>query len=407
MKILYIHQYFRTPTQGGAVRSYYLAKGLVANGHTVELITSHNDNYYLCKEIEGIKVHYLPVPYDNSFGFVKRIWSFYRFYKKAIKLALRLEKPDIVYASSTPLTVGLAALQIHKKTGVPYIFEVRDLWPEAPVQMGVVRNSFLKKKLYEMEAAIYSHAEHLVALSPGIRDGIERVVPHKPISLITNMADVDFFQAEEKKKVLIEKYGVKSKFVISYFGAIGKVNKLEYLVEMASLAQERARNFVFLIIGKGSELQGIRVSVAKKDLKNVRFLPYQNKEGLKEILNITDATYISFADAPILETNSPNKLFDSLAAGKLCIVNKRGWIKDILTNNDAGLYANPEKPHTALKKLRDISKDPLVLKHYQNNARSLAELYYSRELQVQKLLKVLDPSHVMTINNVPVYTLTA
>jgi glycosyltransferase involved in cell wall biosynthesis len=407
MKILYIHQYFKTPLEGGAVRSYYLAKGLVDNGHEVEMITSHNENFAITKNIDGIKVHYLPVPYDNSFGFIRRIWSFYQFYRKALSLALTIDKVDYCYATSTPLTVGLVSLGLLKRKGIPYVFEVRDLWPEAPIQLGAIKSWWLKKQLYRMERDIYEHADKLVALSPGIRDGIERIVPNKHISLIPNMSDTDYFRKEAKKKVLIEKYAVKGKFVISYFGAIGKVNKLEYLIQMAELAQDKAKSFVFLIIGKGYALRGIKKLVENKGLTNVRFLPYQTKEGLRDILNITDATYISFADAPVLETNSPNKLFDSLAAGKLCIVNKRGWMKEILESNEAGIYANPSHPHLALKKLKTISKQPMIVDYYQSNARSIAEAFYSRELQVQKLLKLMDPNHVMVIKNVPVYTLTA
>ncbi len=151
MKILYIHQYFRTPEEGGAIRSYYLAKGMVDNGIEVEMITSHNKRYEEVKNIEGIKVHYLPVFYQNELGFGKRIIAFYRFMKLVRRKARAIKNVDLCYATSTPLTIGLSALKIKKELGIPYYFEVRDLWPEAPVQLGIIKNRFIKLYLERLE----------------------------------------------------------------------------------------------------------------------------------------------------------------------------------------------------------------------------------------------------------------
>jgi len=154
VKILYIHQYFRTPEEGGAIRSYYLAKGMVDNGIEVELITSHNKAHEEVKMIEGIKVHYLPVFYDNDLGFLKRVFAFYKFMRLVRKKAREIEHIDLCYATSTPLTIGLSALKIKKELGVPYYFEVRDLWPEAPVQLGVIKNRFIKSYLELLEKKV-------------------------------------------------------------------------------------------------------------------------------------------------------------------------------------------------------------------------------------------------------------
>jgi len=154
MKVLYIHQYFRTPEEGGAIRSYYLAKGMVDNGIKVELITSHNKPFAEVKYIEGIKVHYLPVFYDNNLGFIKRIFSFYKFMRLVAKKARSIKNIDICYATSTPLTIGVSALKIKKELKIPYYFEVRDLWPEAPVQMGIIKNRFIKSYLERLEKKV-------------------------------------------------------------------------------------------------------------------------------------------------------------------------------------------------------------------------------------------------------------
>jgi hypothetical protein len=133
MKVIYIHQYFRTPEQGGAVRSYHLAKGLLESGIELEMITAHSGKDYDQRWIEGIKVHYLPVDYDQKFGFLRRVWSFFQFVRLSKKLLKKLSRPDLLYITSTPLTTGWIGLWAKKHLALPYIFEVRDLWPEAPI----------------------------------------------------------------------------------------------------------------------------------------------------------------------------------------------------------------------------------------------------------------------------------
>lgn len=164
-RILYIHQYFKTPQEGGAIRSYYLAKGLVENGFEVEMLTTHNEAIYTRAQFDGINIHYLPVNYNNQMGFIKRVWSFIKFVRLAKRYSKNIKNIDRAYISSTPLTVGLIGLWLKKKRNIPYLFEVRDLWPTAPIELGAIKGAPLKKYLYHLEKQIYSQAEKIVALS--------------------------------------------------------------------------------------------------------------------------------------------------------------------------------------------------------------------------------------------------
>jgi hypothetical protein len=217
LKILYLHQYFKTPEEGGAIRSYYLAKGLVEHGLEVEMITSHNEDKAVTKIVEGIKVHYLPVKYDNRDGFLKRLLAFFKFMRLARKKAVEITEVDLIYATSTPLTIGLTAMKIKQDKKVPYYFEVRDLWPEAPFQMGVIRNKFLKRYLRSLEDEVYKNADKIIALSPGIRDGIADLQPDKPIALIPNMSDIEFFKPESKQPELEDLFETKGEFHCKLF----------------------------------------------------------------------------------------------------------------------------------------------------------------------------------------------
>lgn len=389
MKILYLHQYFRTPEEGGAIRSYYLAKGMVEHGLEVELITSHNEPIEITRKIDGITVHYLPVSYDNNHGFIKRVYAFFKFMRLARKKANEIENVDLCYATSTPLTIGLSAMKIKKDQNVPYYFEVRDLWPEAPFQMGVIKNRFLKRYLKGLEDEVYKNADKIVALSPGIRDEIIKLRPEKSIELIPNMSDVDFFQPEQKDEQLEDLFGTKGKFVISYFGAIGRANHLEYLLAAANQALKANLNIQFFIIGEGSELKRLKYLAKHFDLENLRFLPFQSKYNLKRVLNVTDAAYVSFVDKPVMETTSPNKFFDALAAGKLIITNTAGWVKNIIEERGCGFYYHPDKPEDFVTKLQLYMNSKEELNSAQSISRMVAEADFSKSAQVEKLVNLL------------------
>ena len=389
MKVLYIHQYFRTPEEGGAIRSYYLAKGMVENGIDVELITSHNKKYEEVKNVEGIKVHYLPVFYDNTLGFLQRVIAFYRFMRLARKKARAIKNIDVCYATSTPLTIGISAMRIKKELNIPYYFEVRDMWPEAPVQMGVIKNKWLKHYLERLEKKVYLHADKIVALSPGIKEQIAWRQPSKVIEVIPNMSDIEFFTPETKDPQLEELFDVQDKMVVSYFGTIGLANHLEYLLAAANASLKANLPVVFLIIGTGSQTERLKDLARHFDLTNVRFFKFQNKHNLKRLLNVTDAAYVSFARKPILETNSPNKFFDALASGKLIITNTKGWVKDICEQNNCGFYYDPNQPEDFTKQLEPFIQSRSQLKEFQWNARNVGETQFSKSAQIEKLLSIL------------------
>ncbi len=407
MKVIYVHQYFKTPQEGGAIRSYYLAKGLVDKGFEVEMVTTHNEDSYQKVNIEGITVHYLPVPYDNSMGFVKRVLSYLKFVRKAKKQVKQIKDADILYATSTPLTVGLVALWAKQKFKLPYYFEVRDLWPTAPIQIGAVKGAIFKKWLYGLEARIYKGAEKIIALSPGMRDWIKKVVPEKEVYMIPNMADCVFFNPEIKDPKLVDFYHVNQPFVVTYFGSIGSSNHLEYFLDIASESAKQNLNINFKIVGAGSQVSKIKMLSYLKKLQNVEFFPHQNKEGVKDILNVSDATYVCFANLPVLGTNSPNKLFDSLASGKLTIVNTIGWTRALVEDHKCGFYADPLKAQDFIDKITPFLEARDLLELYKNNARSTAEKHYSRKLQIEKLVKIFNNEQKLKVSDSEVYILTA
>jgi glycosyltransferase involved in cell wall biosynthesis len=391
MRIIYVHQYFKTPEEGGVVRSYHLAKGLVKAGHEVELITAGNNSDYDQRWIEGIKVHFLPVKYDQKFGFLRRIWAFINFVKKCKSLLKKLKRADLLYISSTPLTTGLIGLWAKKKLAIPYIFEVRDLWPKAPIEVGAIRNPFLVKYLQKLEKKIYHNAMALVALSPGIANHLRSISPQSTLHLIPNFSDLEQFFPASKSDLLLEKYGLFNNFTIAYTGALGKVNAVAELVTLAEMAAKRDKNWQFLIMGSGSRRQSLEQTVLEKGLSNVTFIPFGNKEVVNEVLSLADFAWISFAHLPVLKTNSPNKFFDALAAGKPILVNHKGWVYDLVQSNQLGISCLPNKLEKAFVQLEELSQDPKRIEAMGKKSRQLAESYFSKEMAIARLKHAIDP----------------
>lgn len=379
-----LHQYFKTPQTGGALRSYYLAKALVEKGISTVVITTHNGTAIKKEMVEGIEVHYLPIPYDNSYGFFRRVSSFLKFVWSIVREAGEFRDANVCYAISTPLTIGLAAIWIKVRHGIPYYFEVGDLWPEAAVQMGIIKNPILKSFLYKLEKSIYKRAEAIVALSEAIKGNVQRKVVGKKIRVIPNMADTGFYKPESKRSDLEEKFSVQNKFVVSYIGTIGLANGLEHLLTCAETSQQAALSIHFLICGEGAELDKLKKLAREKSINNLSFIPAQNREGVREVMNVTDSAFISFKPLSVLETGSPNKYFDALAAGKLIVINFGGWIKEEIEDNNCGIYIDPNNPQEFVGKIQKFTSDRNLLLQFQVNSRSIAEKKYSRKLLGEK-----------------------
>ena len=378
MKIVYIHQYFLTQEEGGAIRSYYISQALKNKGHQVHIITAHNKPFAETKQIDDTTVHYLPVGYDNSFGALKRIKAFLSFTWKAYATAKHIKNVDLVYATSTPLTVGLIALALKKFQQTPYVFEVRDLWPEAPIQLGYLNNSVLQFFARQLEQRIYNNATHIVALSPGMAEGI-KAITKTSVSIIPNMSDCDFFRPV---------IAPSAPFIITYFGAIGKVNRVDSFLELAKYAAKHyPHEYKFIVAGKGSELSHMQASAY--ELSNISFKGHLNKKGIKELLEQSHVAYISFGPEPILETNSPNKFFDSIAMGKLCVITTKGWIKELIKNNRIGFYYDCENVKSFFENLEPLCNSA-SLESISLRARELAMHDFEKNKLAQQAVSLIE-----------------
>ncbi|MHA2402036.1 MAG: glycosyltransferase family 4 protein [Candidatus Kariarchaeaceae archaeon] len=345
MHILYLHQHFAVPQGSTGTRSYEFARRWIDSGHKVTIITGHYDLGGLEKEsgllsrkiVNGINVHIVGIRYSNKQSFLHRIMSFIMFMFCSIFAGLATKKVDVIYATSTPLTVGIPAMILKCLKRIPFVFEVRDQWPEIPIEMNIIRNPLLKKILLWLEKRIYKSSSGIVALSPGMAEGIKKVITDiKPIEIVPNSCDKDVFRPDINGSKLRKEYSWSDKIVFLHFGAMGKANGLNFIIDAAEKLKDN-RNILFVLLGEGSEKRHLKQSVTQKKINNIEIHDSVPKSKLPELIAACDVSMVIFAHFPILQHNSANKFFDSLSAGKPLLLNYSGWQRDILENNNAGL----------------------------------------------------------------------
>ena len=384
MKILYIHQYFNTPEEGGGTRSYWFSQKLLSKGNQVVMLTMTRsfDKESGRKNRDGIEVIYLNVHYDNSMSKFQKLKSFLKFIIKSTQYALKEKDVDLIFATSTPLSTSFPALICKWVKRTPFIFEVRDLWPEFPIQIGAIKNKFIIYFLRKYEKLVYKKATHIIALSPGMKEGIIKtgILPKK-ITLIPNMSKPDKFYPREKSEEIAIKYDIDlNKFNIIHFGSMGVANGLNYIIETAIILQEqKVENVCFIFFGRGATEKKIKNKVNKEQLKNVIFHDRVGMSQLSEVVNLCDLSITSFLNLPILQTNSPNKLFDSLSAGIPIVVNSSGWTKDIVEENNCGFFVDPDNPIDFANKILLYKDEASLLSKWGENARKIAIEKYNKD----------------------------
>jgi glycosyltransferase involved in cell wall biosynthesis len=377
MRILYLHQFFVTRAGVGGTRSYEFARRFVARGHSVRMVTAEGGD----RTIEGIEVAGVQAGYSDyvtatAVSYPHRMWAFARFALAATRAALRGPRPDAVYASSPPLTIALPALAAAARWRAPLVFEVRDLWPEAPIQMGALRNPLARRLARGLERFVYRRSTRLIALSPGIRAGVLATgVPEERVALIPNASDLDLFDPTPRDR--------GDRFTVAYFGTMGEANDLSAAVEAARLLPE----VQFVLMGDGKR----RAELQRAAPENVAFPGVAtSKQEVAALAARSDACLTLFKDVPVLATNSPNKLFDSFAAGRPAIVNMNGWMRTLVEKNEAGLYARAGDGNDLAAKIAWLRDHPDEAAAMGRNARALAEREFGRDLLAGRVLELLE-----------------
>lgn len=333
MKILYLHQHFQK--KAGATRSYEFSKRFLQRGHDVTLITGTGKSE---QTEEGINVVSTATNYDQKMSKGRRIAAFGHFMLGSFWRGLTCRNVDVIYATSTPLTVGFIGLLLSKVKRVPLVFEVRDVWPDVPVQLGYITNPLLIRMLTRMEKMIYNGASEIIALSPAMKTMIvSKGVDAEKITVVENVANNDLVAKIEVEPCVDEslQQWIANRFVVVHPGTMGEVNGLQHLLSVAAHVKKDA-HIGFLLIGEGSEKAALQEQVTAMQLDNVKIVDSMPKEAVFSVMKQCDIGAMSVKDERILWDNSANKFFDFLAVGLPVVLNYKGWQHEVLQESGAG-----------------------------------------------------------------------
>ncbi|MBW2962896.1 glycosyltransferase family 4 protein [Mesonia aestuariivivens] len=403
MKIVYLHQYFKFPTESGGTRSYDLATGFLKKDYVVEVITSTSDislkskKKWLSINKDGLIVHYIYLPYGNHLSYFKRAIVFFQFLWYASFKLLSI-KCDTVLATSTPLTIAIPALFKKWRHNTPFIFETRDVWPEAVIAIGAIKNNGMKKLLFFLEKIIYKNATAIVPLSVDMKKSIVSRYPslanQKSIEVIENIAEINRFQNDFSNETAILKntIGFQPRFSVLYAGTFGRVNGIDYVVNLAEKTLPLDDSIVYILIGAGALKKEVKALAAEKKVlnKNLFILDAISKQELPQWY--FEASMGSSFVIPIQElwANSANKFFDTLAAGKPILINHPGWQKETIEKENVGYVLPKVLTDNKVKEFVKYTQDTGLIKEQQTNALKLGINRYSLKLAVEKYTRLFD-----------------
>ena len=402
MRISYVQQHFATNRGEAGVRGYNLVRTFVERGHDVTVICGHNwrdsamaaddGERVIEREIDGFRVVQLAVFYSNHQPFLKRVWSFVLFGLLACREVLR-RPADLIFASSTPLTVSIPAMCALLLKRTPYVFEVRDLWPDLPIAMGIITNPVARWALLAWERAAYKMASRLVALAPGIKTGIERKahVPPEHVAMIPNGCDTEMItpiERSHRELLEIPDYAL----VFGYTGTHGLANGLDAVLDAAAELQRRGIDDVaFVLVGDGREKPRLQQRARDEELANVHFADLVNKTVYNRLLGEIDVGLQILANVPAFYYGtSPNKFFDYLAAGRPVVVNYPGWMSDLVTENGCGFAVPPDDPVAFADAVERIRRDRHELAAMGVAGRALAETRFSQRTILAELSEFVE-----------------
>jgi len=388
--VLYLHQYFATPDMAGGTRSYEMARRLVQHGHEVDLLTSDQR----CAEVgdlwrqtdeSGIRVHWTSMPYDNRMTIRERLQAFTAFASRASRKVLEF-RPDVVFATSTPLTIAIPGIVAQRRFGVPMVFEVRDVWPAVPIALGALRNPLARRAALELERQAYRHATRIVALAPGMKAHVVATgVPAERVDVIPNGCDLDIFtyDARAGQQVRAAHPWLSDRPLVLFTGTLGAANGLEHLVRVAAVLRDTAPQVCFVVIGDGRQREPLIALARELGILDVNLfvLGKMPKREVARWVSAADITTAYFSGPPILWKDAvQNKFFDSLAAGKPVASNHSGWQSQLALDAGCGLVMDPDDVQCAARQLGEVVLDRDWLARAGAAARRLGETRFSRDM---------------------------
>lgn len=402
LKILYLSQYFPPEMGAPSARVFELSRRWIQQGVDVTVLTSFPNHptgvipkkyigyKFMQEEKEGIRIVRTYIYAAPNKGFFKRILSYISFmFSSIIQGTRKVGKQDIIIATSPQFFVGIAGYIISRLKRIPFIFEIRDLWPESIVQLGLLKNKLVIRFLEWIEIFLYKKSIHIVGVADSTREVlVGRGIPDSKISIIKNGVDLNLFISVGKQIELKSKNGLNEKFVISYIGTHGLSHALDKVLETANLLKNQ--EIIFLLVGEGAEKSKLKMLSNDLQLSNVRFIDQISKHELPDYYELSDVVLVTLRNLPLFKKVIPSKIFEIMAMSRPIIISVDGEARRLVEKAQAGIFCKPEDPDELRMVIENLKTSIDDRDKFGENGRKFVENNFNRDQLADQYLKLIE-----------------
>ena len=405
MRILFFSHYYPPEGNAPATRVGALAERWAAAGHEVTVVTCAPNvpsgvvyegyrNRKTVEDVRGVKVVRVRTYIAANKGAVKRMLNFVSYFFSALQVALLLPKPDVVIATSPQIFCGYAGVWYKRLRRVPLVMEIRDIWPESMGAVGANIPRLAYWVLERIESAMYRVCDRLVTVGEGYEARlIEKGVPKEKISIVMNGTDLAVYKPMPKNEALLEKYGLKGRFVVSYIGTVGMACGLEVVLDAAAFfntEKELGERIVFVVVGDGAYREDLEKEARRRGLANVIFTGRQPKGAMPDWINSSDASLVHLKKAELFTTVMPSKIFESAGCKKPIVMGVDGYAKKLVLDAKAGLDMKPGDAASLVECVQRLAADSGLCRQLGENAYTNIAMVHNRDRQAKDYLELLE-----------------
>jgi len=402
MRILFLSHYFPPEVNAPATRTYEHCRQWVKDGHTVTVVTcapnhpqgkvydGYRNRLYQHETKDGIKVVRVWAFVTANEGFLKRTLNYISYMYAAIIASLFLPKADVVLSTSPQFFNGLAGYFVSRLMGIPWVLEIRDLWPESIVAVGAIKNPAIIKMLEWVERFAYRKADRIVPVTDSFKTYIlNKGIEAGKVVVVKNGVDLAQYAPLDGASSVAQELGIKGRFVVSYFGTHGMAHHLETILHAARQLSS-VTNILFLMVGDGAERKALVRMRDEMALDNVMMLDQQPKHRMREFWALSDVSLVLLKKSDLFKTVIPSKIFESLAMRKPIILGVEGETADLLQTAQAGMCIEPEHADELAAGVLELSQRPELCQQLGRNGRKFVLRHFDRIELARKLASVLE-----------------
>ncbi|MYL36422.1 glycosyltransferase family 4 protein [Halobacillus litoralis] len=403
MKIVVICHYFPPEIGAPSARIYEMAKHWVELGNEVHVVTcfpnhptgiipqEYKKKRYKYETIDGINVHRNYVYATPNKGFIKKTLGHISFMFSSVLFSMKkIKKPDVILTSSPTFFSIISGYYFSLRKKVPFVLEIRDLWPAAMIELGVMKKGIITNLLEKMELFFYEKSKSLVMVTKSFKNNVvNRGIDSEKVHVITNGVNQDLFYPKKKNLSIIEKYDLQAKFIVSYVGAHGISQNLSTILKVAK-GLEHNNDIEFIFIGEGAEKEKLIDMANNQSISNVKFIESQSKEMIPEFYNTSDLSLIPLKNIELFKTFIPSKMFEIMACGVPIVASLEGEAAEILEQSKASIVVDPDNVEGIMNAIIKVKNDKALYEDLKRNGPDFVEKNYSRYKLAEYYLKVLS-----------------